>query len=60
MYYFGYFSCRTRNFESSKSYKTTWGDSGENSDQVVSNQPGRVVNYQQQTSGGTSGGYITR
>ncbi|XP_060117969.1 synaptosomal-associated protein 23 [Heteronotia binoei] len=51
---------RTRNFESNKSYKTTWGDGVENSDHVVSKQPARVVNYQQQTSGGPSGGYITR
>ncbi|XP_054828729.1 synaptosomal-associated protein 23 [Eublepharis macularius] len=51
---------RTRNFESSKSYKTTWGDSVENSDHVVSKQPARVVDYQQQNSGGPSGGYIAR
>ncbi|XP_061467280.1 synaptosomal-associated protein 23 [Rhineura floridana] len=52
---------RTKNFESSKTYKTTWSDGIENStDHVVSKQPGRVVNYQQQTSGGTTGGYIGR
>ncbi|XP_066487158.1 synaptosomal-associated protein 23 [Tiliqua scincoides] len=51
---------RTKNFESSKSYKSAWGDGVENSaDHVVSKQPGRVVGYQQQTSGGTTGGYIT-
>uniref|UniRef100_A0A8D0BU08 Synaptosomal-associated protein n=1 Tax=Salvator merianae TaxID=96440 RepID=A0A8D0BU08_SALMN len=52
---------RTRNFESSKQYKTTWSGSGENStDHVVSKQPGHAVDYQQQTSGGPTGGYITR
>ncbi|KAL8169476.1 UNVERIFIED_CONTAM: Synaptosomal-associated protein 23 [Gekko kuhli] len=51
---------RTRNFESNKSYKATWGDNVENSDHVVSKQPARAVNYQQQTSGGPSGGYIAR
>ncbi|XP_053142752.1 synaptosomal-associated protein 23 [Hemicordylus capensis] len=52
---------RTKSFESSKSYKTTWSDGMENaSDHVVSKQPGRVIDYQQQTSGGTTGGYITR
>ncbi|KAJ6667308.1 hypothetical protein lerEdw1_017286 [Lerista edwardsae] len=52
---------RTKNFESSKSYKSAWGDGVENADDhVVSKQPGRV-GYQQQTSGGTTtGGYITR
>ncbi|XP_048340110.1 synaptosomal-associated protein 23 [Sphaerodactylus townsendi] len=51
---------RTRNFESNKNYKTTWGDSGENEDHVVSKQPARVANCQQQTSGGPTGGYIAR
>uniref|UniRef100_A0A8B9P8D1 Synaptosomal-associated protein n=1 Tax=Apteryx owenii TaxID=8824 RepID=A0A8B9P8D1_APTOW len=52
---------RTKNFESSRAYKSTWGDGMENSaDHVVSMQP-RSVNHQQpQTSGGPSGGYITR
>ncbi|KAG6935608.1 synaptosome associated protein 23 [Chelydra serpentina] len=52
---------RTKNFESGKSYKSTWGDGVENStDRVVSNQPGRVINNQPQTTGGASGGYIAR
>ncbi|XP_007435473.1 synaptosomal-associated protein 23 [Python bivittatus] len=52
---------RTKNFESSKEYKKTWGENIENSgDHVVSTQPGRAGNYQQQTSGGPGGGYITR
>ncbi|KAH0620652.1 hypothetical protein JD844_021319 [Phrynosoma platyrhinos] len=52
---------RTKDFESSKTYKTTWGDGVENSgDHVVSKQPGRTLDYQQQTRGGTTGGYITR
>uniref|UniRef100_A0A8C8SWB4 Synaptosomal-associated protein n=1 Tax=Pelusios castaneus TaxID=367368 RepID=A0A8C8SWB4_9SAUR len=53
----------TKNFESGKSYKSTWSDGGENStDHVVSRQPGRITNNQQQpqTAGGASGGYITR
>uniref|UniRef100_A0A8C8R7S7 Synaptosomal-associated protein n=1 Tax=Pelusios castaneus TaxID=367368 RepID=A0A8C8R7S7_9SAUR len=54
---------RTKNFESGKSYKSTWSDGGENStDHVVSRQPGRVTNnqHQPQTAGGASGGYITQ
>ncbi|XP_030415445.1 synaptosomal-associated protein 23 [Gopherus evgoodei] len=52
---------RTKNFESGKSYKSTWGDGVENStDRVVSSQPGRVTNNQPQITGGASGGYITR
>ncbi|XP_020649373.1 synaptosomal-associated protein 23 [Pogona vitticeps] len=52
---------RMKNFETSKAYKTTWGDGVENSaDHVVSKQPGRVLDYQQQTAGGSTGGYITR
>ncbi|XP_044292944.1 synaptosomal-associated protein 23 [Varanus komodoensis] len=52
---------RTKNFESGKAYKTTWGDGTVNStDRVVSKQPGHVVDYQQPASGGTTGGYITR
>ncbi|XP_063145957.1 synaptosomal-associated protein 23 [Candoia aspera] len=52
---------RTKNFESSKAYKTTWGENVENSgDHVISRQPGRAGNYQPQTSGGPAGGYITR
>ncbi|PNJ16046.1 SNAP23 isoform 15, partial [Pongo abelii] len=36
---------RTKNFESGKAYKTTWGDGGENSPcNVVSKQPGLVTN----------------
>lgn len=50
-----------KNFETSKAYKTTWSDGVENSgDHVVSKQPGRVIDYQQQNAGGTTGGYITR
>ncbi|XP_065258680.1 synaptosomal-associated protein 23 [Emys orbicularis] len=52
---------RTKNFESGKSYKSTWGDGVENStDRIVSSQPGRVINNQPQTTGGASGGYVTR
>ncbi|XP_034968211.1 synaptosomal-associated protein 23 [Zootoca vivipara] len=51
---------RTKNFETSRAYKTTWGDGMENN-HVVSKQPGRVANNQQQNSGGTTtGGYIKR
>nr|XP_044990152.1 synaptosomal-associated protein 23-like [Jaculus jaculus] len=52
---------RTKNFESGKAYKATWGDGGGNSpNSVVSKQTGRVTNGQpQQTStGAASGGYI--
>nr|XP_004665950.1 synaptosomal-associated protein 23 [Jaculus jaculus] len=52
---------RTKNFESGKAYKATWGDGGGNSpNSVVSKQPGRVTNGQpQQTStGAASGEYI--
>ncbi|CAO2579224.1 Synaptosomal-associated protein 23 [Lemmus lemmus] len=46
---------RTKNFESGKNYKATWGDGGDNSpSSVVSKQPGR------QTTGTASGGYIKR
>ncbi|XP_011890329.1 PREDICTED: synaptosomal-associated protein 23 isoform X3 [Cercocebus atys] len=54
---------RTKNFESGKAYKTTWGDGGENSPcNVVSKQPGPVTNGQPQqpTTGAASGGYIKR
>ncbi|XP_034625070.1 synaptosomal-associated protein 23 [Trachemys scripta elegans] len=52
---------RTKNFESGKAYKSTWGDGVENStDHVVASQPRRVINNQPQTTGGASGGYITR
>ncbi|NWS50189.1 SNP23 protein, partial [Probosciger aterrimus] len=52
---------RTKNFEASKTYRSTWGDGNENSaDHVISMQP-RGINQQQfQTAGGPSGGYITR
>nr|XP_020762420.1 synaptosomal-associated protein 23 isoform X1 [Odocoileus virginianus texanus] len=54
---------RTKNFESSKAYKTTWGDGGaSSSSNIVSKQPGRVTNGQPQqaTVGAASGGYIKR
>ncbi|XP_055447990.1 synaptosomal-associated protein 23 [Psammomys obesus] len=53
---------RTKNFESGKNYKATWGDGENNSpSNVVSKQPGRVTNGQpQQTTGAASGGYIKR
>lgn len=53
---------RTKNFESGKNYKATWGDGGDNSpSNVVSKQPGRVTNGQpQQATGTASGGYIKR
>lgn len=54
---------RTKNFESSKAYKATWGDGGDNSpSNIVSKQPGRVTNGQPQqaTAGAASGGYIKR
>ncbi|XP_002763997.1 synaptosomal-associated protein 23 isoform X1 [Callithrix jacchus] len=54
---------RTKNFESGKAYKTTWGDCGENSpSNVISKQPSRVTNGQPQqpTTGAASGGYIKR
>ncbi|VFV23359.1 synaptosomal-associated protein 23 isoform X2 [Panthera pardus] len=54
---------RTKNFESGKAYKATWGDGGDNCpSNVVSKQPGRVTNGQPQqaTTGTASGGYIKR
>ncbi|OBS60387.1 hypothetical protein A6R68_08466, partial [Neotoma lepida] len=53
---------RTKNFESGKNYKATWGDGGDNSpSNVISKQPGRVTNGQpQQTTGTASGGYVKR
>ncbi|XP_014381872.1 synaptosomal-associated protein 23 isoform X1 [Alligator sinensis] len=52
---------RTKNFESSKAYKTTWGESSEiTTDNVVAKQPRRVNQNQQQTAGGAGGGYVTR
>lgn len=53
---------RTKNFESGKNYKATWGDGGDSSpSNVVSKQPGRVTNGQpQQATGTASGGYIKR
>lgn len=53
---------RTKNFESGKNYKATWGDGENNSpSNVVSKQPGRVTNGQpQQATGAASGGYIKR
>ncbi|XP_036874664.1 synaptosomal-associated protein 23 [Manis javanica] len=54
---------RTKNFESGKAYKATWGDGGDSSsNNVVSKQPGRVTNGQPQqaTPGAASGGYIKR
>lgn len=53
---------RTKNFESGKNYKATWGDGGDNSpSNVVSKQPGRVTNGQpQQATGTAGGGYIKR
>ncbi|NXL78550.1 SNP23 protein, partial [Leptocoma aspasia] len=52
---------RTKNFEASKAYRATWGDGTENSaDHVISMQPRSINQQQPQTSGGPSGGYITR
>ncbi|XP_051000419.1 synaptosomal-associated protein 23 isoform X2 [Acomys russatus] len=53
---------RTKNFESGKNYKATWGDGGDNSpSDVVSKQPGRIANGQpQQRTGAASGEYIKR
>lgn len=53
---------RTKNFESGKNYKATWGDGGDSSpSNVVSKQPSRITNGQpQQTTGVASGGYIKR
>ena len=55
---------RTKNFESSKAYKATWGDGGaSSSSNIVSKQPGRVTNGQPQQAtvgGAASGGYIKR
>ncbi|XP_053449618.1 synaptosomal-associated protein 23 isoform X1 [Nycticebus coucang] len=59
----GFWETRTKNFESGKAYKTTWGDGGDNSpSNVVSKQPGRATNGQPQqpTTGAASGGYIKR
>ncbi|KAM5234994.1 synaptosomal-associated protein 23 isoform 2-T2 [Ctenodactylus gundi] len=51
---------RTKNFESGKAYKATWGDGGDNSpSNVVSKQPGRVTNGQPQPAA-AGGGYIKR
>uniref|UniRef100_A0A8D0JJH7 Synaptosomal-associated protein n=2 Tax=Sus scrofa TaxID=9823 RepID=A0A8D0JJH7_PIG len=57
------FSNKSKNFESGKAYKATWGDGGDNSpSNVVSKQPGRVTNGQPQqaATGAASGGYIKR
>lgn len=53
---------RTKNFESGKNYKATWGDGGDSSpSNVVSKQPSRITNGQpQQTTGAASSGYIKR
>ncbi|XP_062944587.1 synaptosomal-associated protein 23 [Cynocephalus volans] len=52
---------RVKNFESTKAYKTTWGDGGDNSpSNVISKQPGPVTNGQPQQPGAASGGYIKR
>nr|KAF6388964.1 synaptosome associated protein 23 [Myotis myotis] len=54
---------RTKNFESGKAYKATWGDGGDNSSSnVVSKQPGRVTNGQPQqaATGAAKDGYIKR
>ncbi|EHB11118.1 Synaptosomal-associated protein 23 [Heterocephalus glaber] len=57
---YGLFVCpcnRSKNFESGKAYKATWGDGGGNSpSNVVSKQPARVTNVQPQQS--ASGRYI--
>lgn len=58
-----FYQTRTKNFESGKAYKATWGDGGDNSSSnVVSKQPGRVTNGQPQqaTTGAAGGGYIKR
>ncbi|XP_032337306.1 synaptosomal-associated protein 23 isoform X1 [Camelus ferus] len=58
-----FYETRTKNFESGKAYKATWGDGGDNSSSnVISKQPGRVTNGQPQqaTTGAASGGYIKR
>ncbi|XP_030174276.1 synaptosomal-associated protein 23 isoform X3 [Lynx canadensis] len=58
-----FYETRTKNFESGKAYKATWGDGGDNCpSNVVSKQPGRVTNGQPQqaTTGTASGGYIKR
>ncbi|XP_070653453.1 synaptosomal-associated protein 23 isoform X1 [Bos indicus] len=58
-----FYEIRTKNFESSKAYKATWGDGGDNSpSNIVCKQPGRVTNGQPQqaTAGAASGGYIKR
>ncbi|XP_004625076.1 synaptosomal-associated protein 23 [Octodon degus] len=54
---------RTKNFESSKAYKATWGEGEDNSpSNVVSKQPARVTNGQPQqpATGAASGKYIKR
>ncbi|XP_054421508.1 synaptosomal-associated protein 23 isoform X1 [Pteronotus mesoamericanus] len=58
-----FYQIRTKNFESGKAYKATWGDGGDNSSSnVISKQPGRVTNGQPQqaTTGAAGGGYIKR
>ncbi|NWT17535.1 SNP23 protein, partial [Vireo altiloquus] len=56
-----FFWSRAKNFEASKAYRATWGDGTENSaDHVISMQPRSINRQQPQTSGGPSGGYITR
>lgn len=50
---------RMKNFESSKAYKTTWGNGGDNSSSnVISKQRGRVTNGQPQQA--ATGGSIKR
>ncbi|XP_070280560.1 synaptosomal-associated protein 23 isoform X2 [Myotis yumanensis] len=58
-----FYGIRTKNFESGKAYKATWGDGGDNSSSnVVSKQPGRVTNGQPQqaATGAAKDGYIKR
>lgn len=53
---------RTKNFESGKAYKATWGEGDNSPSNVVSKQPGRVKNGQPQqaATGAASGNYVTR
>ncbi|KAF3826852.1 hypothetical protein GH733_009377 [Mirounga leonina] len=51
---------RTKNFESGKAYKATWGGGGDNSPpNVVSKQPGPVTNGQPQQPASGTANWIT-
>ncbi|XP_043930012.1 synaptosomal-associated protein 23 [Protopterus annectens] len=51
---------RVRSFETTEGYKKAWNNNADNSDRVISNQPGHVSSGQQQNANKTGGPYIKR